>query len=56
MGADLRSVMDVYKLMGFSGAFGSEDCTYINWRRCPVSFLIFVLERKRLLLYLFLAS
>ena len=45
-GADLRSVMDVYKLMGFNGAFGSVDCTHINWRRCPVSLTNFCIGKE----------
>jgi hypothetical protein len=31
----LRKVMEVYKMLGFNGCFGSIDCTHIFWKRCP---------------------
>ena len=45
-GADMRSVMDVYKWMGLNGAFGCVGCIHIIWRRCPVSLIIFALKIK----------
>jgi hypothetical protein len=34
-GHKLRKVMEVYKMLGFNGCFGSIDCTHVFWKRCP---------------------
>lgn len=34
-GEELRKVMDVYKILGFNGCFGSMDCTHLRWNKCP---------------------
>jgi hypothetical protein len=34
-GDKLKKVMEVYKMLGFNGCFGSIDCTHIFWKRCP---------------------
>jgi hypothetical protein len=34
-GEELQKVMDVYKLLGFNGCFGSIDCTHLWWNKCP---------------------
>ena len=47
IGPDIRRVMDVYKLLGFNGAFGSIDCTYVAWRKCPVSSANFCIGKEK---------
>ena len=33
--AELTSVMEVYRLLGFPGCLGSLDATHVKWDKCP---------------------
>ena len=33
--AEAVASLDVYRRLGFPGAFGSIDCTHVHWLRCP---------------------
>ncbi|CAN0253363.1 unnamed protein product, partial [Pylaiella littoralis] len=36
-GDDLKQVESIYDQLGFPGAVGSADCTYVAWERCAYS-------------------
>ncbi|CAN0383374.1 unnamed protein product, partial [Pylaiella littoralis] len=36
-GDDLKQVESIYNQLGFPGAVGSADCTYVAWERCAYS-------------------
>ncbi|CAN0339616.1 unnamed protein product [Pylaiella littoralis] len=36
-GDDLKQVESIYNQLGFPGAVGSADCTYVAWEHCAYS-------------------
>jgi hypothetical protein len=45
-GEELRAVMEVYKIMGFNGCFGSIDCTHIHWNKCKKQWQNFCIGKE----------
>jgi hypothetical protein len=45
-GDELKKVMDVYKILGFNGCFGSMDCTHVHWNKCPKSWQNFCIGKE----------
>ena len=34
-GKQLQKTIDILKILGFNGCFGSIDCTLLRWNKCP---------------------
>ena len=45
-GEELRKCIDVYKIMGFNGCFGSIDCTHVRWNKCPSEWQNFCIGKE----------
>jgi hypothetical protein len=46
-GDKLRKVMEVNKMLGFNGCFGSIDCTHIFWKRCPKEWANYCMGKEK---------
>ena len=51
--ANLGRVIDVYKMLGFNGCFGSIDCTHIFWTRSPKRWTNYCIGKENALRCLF---